>query len=74
MQSSVRQWFERLDYLDVVLWLFRIVLIASIIWGTGATIRSGKYGLETWMSFMGFGLAQGSLYARAICVPKRYVL
>ena len=63
MQSSMRQWFERLDYLDIVLWLFRIVLIVSIIWGTVATIRSGKYGMETWINFLFFGLAQGSLYA-----------
>ncbi len=63
MQSSIRQWFERLDYLDVVLWLLRISLIVSIIWGTVATIRGGKYGIETWINFMIFGLAQGSLYA-----------
>lgn len=63
MQSGIRQWFERLDYLDVVLWLFRIVLVVAIIWGTVATIRSGKYGMETWMNFLFFGLAQGSLYA-----------
>ncbi|MEE9617146.1 MAG: branched-chain amino acid ABC transporter permease [Anaerolineae bacterium] len=63
MQSSMRQWFERLDYLDVVLWLFRVGLIVAIIWGTVATIRDGKYGIETWINFMIFGLAQGSLYA-----------
>jgi len=28
-----------------------------------ATIGGGKYGLETWINFMIFGLAQGSLYA-----------
>ena len=63
MQSSMRQWFERLDYLDIVLWLFRTVLIVGIIWGTVATIRGGKYGIEIWINFMIFGLAQGSLYA-----------
>ncbi|MBE9508510.1 MAG: branched-chain amino acid ABC transporter permease [Chloroflexi bacterium] len=63
MQRSIRQWFERLDYLDIVLWLFRVVLIVGIIWGTVATIRGGKYGMKTWMNFMIFGLAQGSLYA-----------
>ena len=63
MQRSIRQWFERLDYLDIVLWLFRIGLIVGIIWGTVATIRGGKYGMKTWMNFVIFGLAQGSLYA-----------
>jgi len=63
MQSSIRQRFENIDYLDVVLWLFRIALVVAIIWGTAATIRGGKYGIETWINFMIFGLAQGSLYA-----------
>ncbi len=63
MNISMRQRFERLDYLDVVLWLFRIALIVGIIWGTVATIRGGKYGMNTWINFLFFGLAQGSLYA-----------
>jgi branched-chain amino acid transport system permease protein len=62
-RSAIRQWFERLDYLDVVLWLFRVVLIVAIVWGTIVTLRSGKYPADTWLKFFVFGLAQGSLYA-----------
>ena len=62
-RSAIRQWFERLDYLDIVLWLFRVVLIVGIVWGTVVTLRSGKYPTETWLKFLVFGLAQGSLYA-----------
>jgi branched-chain amino acid transport system permease protein len=62
-RNAMRQWFERLDYLDIVLWLFRVVLLVGIIWGTVATLRGGKYSAEIWLDFLVFGLAQGSLYA-----------
>ena len=62
-RSAIRQWFERLDYLDVVLWLFRVVLLVGIVWGTAATLLGGKYSAEIWLDFLVFGLAQGSLYA-----------
>jgi len=63
MQITIRQRIENLDYLDLVLWLFRIGIVAAIIWGTVATLRGGKYSLEHWIDFLVFGLAQGSLYA-----------
>ncbi len=63
MQITMRQRFENIDYLDVVLWLFRVVLVVGIIWGSVATLRGGKYGVETWVNFLFFGLAQGGLYA-----------
>jgi branched-chain amino acid transport system permease protein len=62
-RNAMRQWFERLDYLDIVLWLFRVVLLVGIVWGTVATLRGGKYSAEIWLDFLVFGLAQGSLYA-----------
>ena len=61
--QKIRQWFDNVDYLDVILWVFRIVLIVAILWGTVASLISNKYPVTTWINFVIFGLAQGSLYA-----------
>lgn len=59
----MRQWFENLDAIDLILWLFRAVIIVAVIWGTVATILNNPYTTENWLDFFVFGLAQGSLYA-----------
>ncbi len=59
----MRQRFENIDYLGVILWLFRAVIIVAVIWGTIATILNNPYSTENWIDFLVFGLAQGSLYA-----------
>jgi len=61
--KKIRQRFDNVDFLDVILWVFRIVLIVAILWGTVAALISNKYPVTTWMNFAIFGLAQGSLYA-----------
>jgi branched-chain amino acid transport system permease protein len=60
---SMRQRLEDIDYLGVVLWLFRAVIIVAVIWGSITTILHNPYSLENWLDFLVFGLAQGSLYA-----------
>jgi branched-chain amino acid transport system permease protein len=45
------------------LWGFRILIVASILIGTIATIRAGKYTDEQWIDFVVQGISQGSLYA-----------
>lgn len=59
----MRQRLENIDYLGLVLWLFRTVIILAVIWGTVATILKNPYSTENWIDFVIFGLAQGSLYA-----------
>jgi branched-chain amino acid transport system permease protein len=59
----MRQRFENIDYLGLVLWLFRTVIIVAVIWGTVATILNNPYTAKNWIDFVVFGLAQGSLYA-----------
>lgn len=63
MQRTMRQRFENINYLDLLLWLFRIGIIVAVIWGTVATITHNRYSTEQWLNFLTFGLAQGGLYA-----------
>ncbi len=63
MQTTMRQRFEKIDYLDIALWVLRIALIVAVLWGTVATILDNPYSTEQWLDFLVFGLAQGSLYA-----------
>ncbi len=59
----LQRWTRNLTVTDLFLWLIRIVIIGLIIWGSVATLVSGKYSGETWLNFIVFGLAQGSVYA-----------
>lgn len=59
----MRQRLENIDYLGLVLWLFRTAIIVAVVWGTVATIRDNPYSTRNWIDFVIFGLAQGSLYA-----------
>ncbi len=57
------QRLENIDYVGLVLWLFRAAIIVAVVWGTVATILDNPYTAENWLDFVIFGLAQGSLYA-----------
>ena len=52
-----------INFLDVVLWIFRTVIIGAVIWGSIATIIENPYPLHTWIETIIAGVAQGSLYA-----------
>jgi len=52
-----------INFLDVVLWIFRTLIIGAVIWGTIATIIENPYPLHTWVDTIIAGIAQGSLYA-----------
>jgi branched-chain amino acid transport system permease protein len=54
---------QDIDFIGVVLWIFRAAIIAMIIWGTVATIIKNPYSTSAWIDFIIFGIAQGSLYA-----------
>jgi len=52
-----------INFLDVVLWIFRAVIIGGVIWGSIATIIENPYPINTWIETIIAGVAQGSLYA-----------
>lgn len=57
---------QRLNYIDVVLWLLRIGIIGIVLWGTFAKLFLGvgnDYSVGNWIDFFISGLSQGSLYA-----------
>ncbi len=54
---------ERLSWVDVFLWLFRIVAFALIAIGIFNTLSSGRYTSNQWVTLIFAGLAQGSIYA-----------
>jgi branched-chain amino acid transport system permease protein len=51
------------SFIDLVLWVFRTVIIVVVAWGTIATIIENPYNTRTWIDTVIAGIAQGSLYA-----------
>ena len=54
---------QNVSFIDLVLWLFRTVILVMVIWGTVATIIKNPYPAQTWIDTIIAGIAQGSLYA-----------
>jgi branched-chain amino acid transport system permease protein len=54
---------QDINLLDLVLWVFRAVIIIVVVWGTVATIIENPYPAVTWTETIVAGIAQGSLYA-----------
>jgi len=59
----MRQRLANVTPTDVFLWIIRIVIIGAVVWGSVATLSSGKYSGENWADFIIFGLSQGGIYA-----------
>jgi branched-chain amino acid transport system permease protein len=59
----MRQRLQNISFIDVVLWIFRAVIIILVIWGIIGTIIDNPYSREQWIDFVIFGIAQGSMYA-----------
>jgi branched-chain amino acid transport system permease protein len=65
-QVNMSNRFRDVDYLGIILWVFRAVIIGIVIYGTVRKLFFGvgnTYDLKTWMDFLISGLSQGSLYA-----------
>jgi branched-chain amino acid transport system permease protein len=58
-----QQWRERINVTDVLMWLIGGAILLLILWGSAATLASGRYSGHHWFDFIVFGLAQGSIYA-----------
>ncbi len=54
---------QDVNVLDLVLWVFRAVIIVIVVWGTIATLIENPYPAQTWTETIVAGIAQGSLYA-----------
>ncbi len=63
MQITLRKQFERISFIDIVLWIFRLAIIAVVVLGTVGTIRHNPYSTRHWIGLLISGLTQGSLYA-----------
>ncbi len=58
--DEMKRLFEKIEYIDLFLWLIRAVIIIIVIWGTVATILDNPYSTRQWTDFVIFGVAQGS--------------
>ena len=57
---------RRFNYIDAILWVFRIGIILVVVWGTVSKLFLGvgnSYTVANWLDFIISGLSQGSLYA-----------
>lgn len=59
----LRTWRQRLTLTDIMVWGIGAAIGAVVVIGTIATLRSGKYALETWLDLAIKGLALGGVYA-----------
>src|SRR5438128_11094059 len=58
-----RSWFQRLSVIDLFLWGFRAAVLAAVVVGTFATLRSGQYAGVVWLDLLIFGMSRGGVYA-----------
>ncbi len=66
MPQSLKKKIKNIDYIGIVLWLFKVSIILLVVWGTFAKIflgRGNDYSASDWADFVIAGLSQGSLYA-----------
>jgi len=54
---------KQIDFLGVIMWLFRTGIIVAMLWGTIATLMDNPYSVRAWTDTIVAGIAQGSLYA-----------
>jgi len=55
--------WHKFTYVDAVLWLLRIFILAVVILGTIGTLLKGTYSTTQWFAFFTFGLTIGGVYA-----------
>jgi branched-chain amino acid transport system permease protein len=54
---------QDISFIDLILYLIRVVIIVLVVWGTIATIIENPYDTHIWIDTIISGIAQGSLYA-----------
>jgi branched-chain amino acid transport system permease protein len=58
-----KSWLRGKSATDLIMYVVGLLLTIAIIYGSIATLRSGKYSIAQWQDFVVFGLTQGSIYA-----------
>ncbi len=56
-------WRERLSFVNLALWAFRVGILLVVVLGTIGTLTAARYSGRTWIDLVVFGLSQGSIYA-----------
>src|SRR4030043_1988334 len=59
----IKRWRERITLTDALMWLIGGAILALILWGSTATLATGRYTSHHRFDFIVFGLCQGSFYA-----------
>ena len=59
----MRMKFQDIDYIGLILWILRAVILVLVVWGTISAILDNPYSTRQWLDFLVFGIAQGSMYA-----------
>jgi branched-chain amino acid transport system permease protein len=59
----LRNWMQRITITDIFVWAIGVLILIGVIWGTIATLNTGKYALTTWIDLTISGLALGGVYA-----------
>ena len=54
---------KQIDFIGVILWIFRAAIIVAMLWGAIATLMDNPYSAKAWTDTIVAGIAQGSLYA-----------
>ena len=54
---------KQIDFLGLIMWIFRAGIIVAMLWGTIATLIDNPYSARAWTDTIVAGIAQGSLYA-----------
>lgn len=56
-------WRRRITATDIIVWGIGLSIVAAVVWGSAATLATGKYTLLNWIDLLIFGIVQGSIYA-----------
>ncbi len=59
----LKNWLKRTSATDILMWGIGLLIILGVVWGTTATLRSGKYDAVAWQTLILTGLTLGSIYA-----------
>lgn len=58
-----RNWLQRITITDIIVWGVGMAILVGVVWGSIATLQTGKYSLATWTDLTITGLALGGVYA-----------
>jgi branched-chain amino acid transport system permease protein len=58
-----QRFFRNVSGTDLFMWLIGGTILVVVIYGSIATLTSGRYSSENWVDFIVAGLAQGGVYA-----------